>query len=170
LSQLRTDARIDIALASRLDPVTLAVPPLRDRREDLSSLVLLALDRLGRVHGRSALGIETDAMQALVDYRFDGNEAELLVLVDRAAARSGGPRITLADLRLPRLGASVAPTQSPLAGSFDTVEKRVLKYALAQADGNKSEAARLLGLKRTTFLDKLRRHDLDDAAPSRLSP
>jgi len=169
LSPLVATAHFDAELADRLGPVTLSVPALRERREDLQSLVLLALDRLARVHGRSALGIEADAMQALCDQRLDGNESELMAILDRAAERCGGPRLTLAHLRLTRLAASVAPTQSPLSGSFDTVEKRVLKYALAQADGNKSEAARLLGLKRTTFLDKLRRHDLDDGTPSRAS-
>jgi DNA-binding NtrC family response regulator len=167
LSQLIATQRVDVALAARLGPVTLTVPPLRDRREDLQSLVLLAIDRLARVHGRAELGIEADAMQALLDQRLDGNDLELTAILDRAAVRCDGPRITLAHLRLPRAGASVASVQNPLSGSFDTVEKRVLKYALAQADGNKSEAARLLGLKRTTFLDKLRRHDLDDGAPSR---
>lgn len=171
LSELVATQRFDVELADRLSPVTLTVPTLRERREDLQSLVLLAIDRLARVHGRAALGIESDAMQALLDQRLDGNETELSAILDHATQRCDGQRITLAHLKLTRGVAAtqsrVAPTQSPLAGSFDTVEKRVLKYALAQADGNKSEAARLLGLKRTTFLDKLRRHDLDDGAPSR---
>jgi DNA-binding NtrC family response regulator len=73
-------------------------------------------------------------------------------------------------LKLPRVTGASSTGASPLSGTFDVVEKRVLRHALALASGNKSEAARLLGLKRTTFLDKLRKHDLDDAPSPRAQP
>lgn len=170
LAPLADSARFDRDLLERLSPVTLAVPSLRERREDLQSLVLLAIDRAARMCGHEALGIEPDALAALSEHRFAGNERELISVIEQAAARAQTPRISLADLKLPKLsasGATTAPSTHPLSGTYDTVEKRVLKHALHEAGGNKSEAARLLGLKRTTFLDKLRRHDLDDGAPSR---
>ncbi len=169
LSPLVDQGRFDAELGARLSPVTLVVPGLRDRREDLQSLILLALDRAARIHGRDVLGIEPDAMQALLDHRYVGNDAELAAVIDRAVSLCSGERIGLAHLKLPRATGSPAPSTSPLSGTFDTVEKRALKHALTAAHGNKSEAARLLGLKRTTFLDKLRRHGLDDSGSPSVS-
>lgn len=164
--ELLSAGRFDAELCARLSPVMLSVPTLRDRAEDMPSLVLLALDRAARVLGRDAIGIEPEAMKVLMQQRFIGNEAELQSVIEQAVARCDVARVTVAHLKLPRgqAGSSVGVVgPSPLSGTFDVVEKRVLKHALAQASGNKSEAARLLGLKRTTFLDKLRKHDLDDA-------
>ncbi|MCB9611694.1 MAG: sigma 54-interacting transcriptional regulator [Sandaracinus sp.] len=140
------------------------VPPLRERREDLPSLVLLALDRACRVLGREPIGIEQPAIDALLAHDWPGNLRELQHVVDRAVARAEGPKVRRSDL--PALPGVVAEADDPLDGSFADVERRVLEHALARAAGNKSEAARLLGLKRTTFADKLRRYGLDQERKS----
>jgi DNA-binding NtrC family response regulator len=143
--------------------LTLRVPALRERPEDLPSLVLLALDHSARVLGRPTLGLEPDAQTRLAAYHWPGNLDELQSVVEHAVARARGPRVTLADLG--SLGASHAGDSAIglLDGTLDRVERRVLRRALERAAGNKSEAARLLGLKRTTFLDHLRRHGIDDS-------
>ncbi len=140
------------------------VPPLRERAEDLPSLLLLALDHGARVLGRAPVGLEPDAQARLLGYDWPGNLDELYAVIEQAVARCHGPRVTLREL--PRFGATPA---SPLDGTLERVERRVLRRALERADGNKSEAARLLGLKRTTFLDKLRRHGLEDGGKPRTS-
>jgi DNA-binding NtrC family response regulator len=139
----------------------LRVPSLRDRREDLPSLLLLALDRSARVLGKPAVGIEADAQARLLVHDWPGNCEELDAVIERSVARCEGPRVRMQDL--PTLGQAPrsAPTASQLDGTLERVEKRVLRRALERANGNKSEAARLLGLKRTTFLDKLRRNGLE---------
>jgi DNA-binding NtrC family response regulator len=145
----------------------LRVPPLRERSDDLPSLCLVALDHSARVLGRPVCGIEPDAQARLLGYAWPGNLAELHALIERAVARCEGPRITLADLSAVGLGAPIAKDGHPLDDTLERVERRVLKRALERTSGNRSEAARLLGLKRTTFLDKLRRHGLEQAQRSR---
>jgi two-component system response regulator HydG len=148
----------DAELHRRLEPLTLEVPPLRERREDVPSLVLLALDRSCRTAGRPVLGIDADALEALVAHPWPGNLRELASVIDRAVERAVGPTVSRAAL--PALTA-VEPeeTGDPWAGTFAELELRILEHALERAQGNKSEAARLLGLKRSTFLDKLKRYE-----------
>ncbi len=160
LAALVADGLFDPELARWLEPLTLEVPPLRDRPEDVSSLTLLALDRACRLLGRAPMGIDDEALDLLRAYDFPGNVRELTWVVTRAVGVAAGPTVEARDL--PPLGAPEhdAAEGHPLDGTWSDLEKRILLRALDAADGNKSEAARALGLKRTTFLDKLRRHDL----------
>jgi transcriptional regulator with GAF, ATPase, and Fis domain len=137
--------------------VACAVPPLRDRREDIESLVLRALDRGARVWGREVLGVTPEALRALVDYDWPGNVQELEMLVERAVAQATGTRIGLEDL--PPL-----PAGTLTVGSFVDQEREILRRALERAGGSRTRAARALGLKRTTLVDKLRRLGLEDGA------
>ena len=115
---------------------------------------MLALDRASRVLGRPPIGIAQAALDVLLAHDWPGNLRELQHVVDRAVARAQGPQVLRADLPLL---AGAAPTTDPLEGTFAALEHRILERAMRRAKGNKSEAARLLGLKRTTFLDKLKR-------------
>lgn len=144
----------------------LSIPALCERREDLSSLVLLAIDRACRVLGREPVGIRQDTMAALLAHDWPGDVAELGFVIETAVARARGRTIEPSDL--PPLAWPREPQSiEPLDGTYVEVERRMLERALERAAGNKSKAARLLGLKRTTFLDKLRRHSLEDEAPVR---
>jgi DNA-binding NtrC family response regulator len=145
----------------------LRVPPLRERTEDVSSLVLLALAQSARVLGKPPVGLEPAAQARLLSYAWPGNDEELQAAIELAVARCKGPRVALSDL--PLLGPG-GEAEHPLDGTLERVERRVLQHALERTDGNKSEAARLLGLPRTTFLDKLRRHGLDEPGKSRSTP
>jgi len=157
LAELRQGDVIDESLAGWLEPGRVRVPPLRERREDMASLVLLALDRACRVLGREPMGVEQGALEALLAHDWPGNLRELQHVVDRAVARARGARVTRSDLP-PLTG--VAPPADPLEGTWNEIERAILEKAMARAEGNKSEAARILDLKRTTFLDKLRRHGM----------
>jgi DNA-binding NtrC family response regulator len=152
----------DAELAHWFSSIRLDVPPLAERPEDLESLVLLAIDRACRVSGKSIVGIDPVALETLRRYAFPGNLRELEWIVERAVASASGTNISPDDLPLLANG---TPLSTPLAGTYAELEKRILLNALERAGGNKSEAARLLGLKRTTFLDKLRRIDSDEASP-----
>ena len=139
------------------------IPPLRDRREDVPSLALLAIDRACRVLAREPVGITEDAMAALVDHDWPGDVAELELIIELAVAKASAKTIALRDL--PPLAWPGADEEEPLTGTYIEVECRLLERALLRSGGNKSEAARMLGLKRTTFLDKLRRHGLEQRTP-----
>jgi len=162
LASLVRSGAFDAELHRRLEPLVLDVPPLRERREDVPSLVLLALDRTCRTAGRPVMGAEPDALAALVEHTWPGNERELESVIERAVEASHGTKVSLTDIP------PLAPNESssdPFSGTYAEVEKQILTNALERSEGNKSEAARLLGLKRTTFVDKLKRHGLHGADP-----
>ena len=162
VSELRQCGALDSALAECFPRPVLTIPPLRQRREDVPSLVLLAIDRACRVLAREPVGIEQDAMSALVGHDWPGDVAELELIIELAVTKTSAKTIALVDL--PPLAWPGADEGEALSGTYLEVERRLLERALLRAGGNKSEAARMLGLKRTTFLDKLRRHGLEQRA------
>jgi DNA-binding NtrC family response regulator len=117
----------------------------------------LALDRAARVLGKPAKGVEAEALKALIAYDWPGNETELVSVVERAVARAEGERIAYRDL--PALPAFATFTSS---GSFAEQEREILRRALSNAGGNRTQAARALGLKRGILLEKLRLLGVDD--------
>ncbi|MGB3052778.1 MAG: sigma 54-interacting transcriptional regulator [Polyangiales bacterium] len=163
LGELERRGALDPALARQLTRPGLTIPALRDRREDVPSLALLGIDRACRVLAREPVGIAEDAMAALVDHDWPGDVAELELIIELAVAKASSKTIALRDL--PPLAWPGADEGEPLTGTYIEVERRLLERALLRSGGNKSEAARMLGLKRTTFLDKLRRHGLEQRAP-----
>jgi two-component system response regulator HydG len=167
LNELQLRGALDPDLAMCLSRFGLVIPPLRKRREDVPSLALLAIDQACRVLARDPVGIEQEAMGALVDHDWPGDVAELELVIELAVAKASTKSITLGDLP-PLAWPSVAEGES-LSGTYLEVERRLLERALARSGGNKSEAARMLGLKRTTFLDKLRRHGLEHRAQDDIS-
>lgn len=168
LEPLEQAGAFDPELLRWLSALSLEVPPLRERREDLDSLVLLALDRACRVFGGEPIGIDAEAMRQLAEHEWPGNLRELQWVVDRAVAVASGDKVRAEDLPPLAPAADAAASADPFEGTYAELERRVLLHALERAGGNKSEAARLLGLKRTTFLDKLRRHDVSDVEPVEL--
>lgn len=161
--ELQRRHALDADLAGLLAGSNLSIPPLRERREDIPSLVLLAIDRACRTLARDPVGIAQDAMEALIDHDWPGDVAELDLVVGLAVAKVDAKTISRVDL--PPLAWPDQPEGESLDGTYVEVERRLLERALRRSGGNKSEAARLLGLKRTTFLDKLRRHGLEQRAP-----
>jgi two-component system response regulator HydG len=149
-------------LCDRFAAHTLRVPALRERPEDLETLVLFAIDRACRLHARSAVGIRRDALEALRRYVWPENDRELYEALEHAVRVVRGAQITLDDLPEAVRGVRVPPGENREGDteSYDALERRILQAALDRANGNKSEAARALGLKRTTFLDKLRKYGL----------
>ena len=102
-------------------------------------------------------------MEALVDHDWPGDVAELELVIELAVASARGKTIAMSDL--PPLAWPASDDGESLDGTYVEVERRLLERALQRSGGNKSEAARRLGLKRTTFLDKLRRYGLEQRAP-----
>lgn len=166
LEELQRRGAIEAGLADMFFGTNLTVPSLRRRREDVPSLVLLAIDRACRVLASQPVGIEQAAMAALVAHDWPGDVAELEFIVELAVSRAQGKSIGIADF--PALSPPPEHAEDALDGTYEVVERRLLERALRCAGGNKSEAARMLGLKRTTFLDKLRRHALEKLPPGRI--
>ncbi len=134
----RSEFRQD--LYYRINVIEVRVPPLRERAEDIPLLVQHILSRLAPSATAAPPALDEEAMQRLVTYRFAGNVRELENILERALTLCEGGTITAEDLQL-RAGET-----SPLASLLDNVEKEKIIAALEQAGGNKTAAARLLGI------------------------
>src|SRR5262245_3793361 len=144
----------------RLRVVEIELPPLRERREDIPRLVRYFLERFAARESKDVSTLEREAYAALLAHDFPGNIRELENLLEGAAALSQGGAIRREDLQwLPRPGLRLA---EPLAaGSNDEevadlrkLEDRHIQRVLRMAGGNKSRAARLLGISRRTLYRK----------------
>jgi DNA-binding NtrC family response regulator len=139
----------------RLRVVEIVLPPLRERREDIPRLVRHFLERFAAREGRDVPTLDRDAYAALLSHEFSGNIRELENLLEGAAALSRGGVIRREDLQwLPaprgRPGAPAGPPDEEPA-SLRVLEDRHIERVLKIAGGNKSRAARLLGISRRTL-------------------
>jgi transcriptional regulator with GAF, ATPase, and Fis domain len=143
----------------RLRVVEIALPPLRERREDIPRLVRHFLERFAAREGVDVPKLDRDAYAALLTHEFSGNIRELENLLEGAAALSRGGTIgredlqwlpTARGLRVPAVAG--APDEEP--ASLKALEDRHIERVLKMAGGNKSRAARLLGISRRTLYRK----------------
>jgi transcriptional regulator with GAF, ATPase, and Fis domain len=155
----------------RLNVFTVHLPPLRERGEDVLLLASHLVRELAPQFGRSNAGLSREARDTLVAHSWPGNVRELQNAIERALIVSDGGLITAIQLgitpRAGRLGPAAsdgAPLPSDAssapAGSIPEMEKRMLLDALEQAKGNKSRAAKRLGLTRSQLYTRLTRHGL----------
>lgn len=142
----------------RLDVLRITIPPLRERLEDVPALVDHLMRRIAR---DSPFSIEPDALAVLQRHDWPGNVRELYHTLERAYLVGGG-KITAELLTAETAG--IAGVPSALNGGFqaimDQAERRLLENALRAAGGNKTAAAAALGMKPSTFRDKLAKHGL----------
>jgi DNA-binding NtrC family response regulator len=147
----------------RLNVVTIALPPLRDRRQDIPALVQYFLNRSG-----SRVSITAPALAMLCDHHWPGNVRELENVVERTRvlARSGvitadeiqlRTRLETADRQWPDL----APLEHGLKTNVGVLEKALIERALRQAQGNKTRAAEILGVHRRLLYEKIREYGLE---------
>jgi two-component system, NtrC family, response regulator PilR len=143
----------------RLNVIRVTLPPLRERREDISALVTHFLRRFNRRFHRELRGITPDALAALSAFDFPGNVRELENLIERAYAMGARDQITLADLPSLTTRAAGLPVTSnrPLPTLAD-VEKDLILRALSLLDNDKEEAARALGISRRTIYRRLKEY------------
>jgi transcriptional regulator with GAF, ATPase, and Fis domain len=147
----------------RLNVFGIALPPLRDRRDDVLPLSEMFIEDLGRSLGRPPAGISRDARDALVAHPWPGNVRELRNTLERAAILCEGGLITTEHLNLEvRRAPAVAADERDAAPVTDlwTIERALVKKALEDARFNKARAARTLGLTRTQLYVRLRRFGL----------
>jgi transcriptional regulator with GAF, ATPase, and Fis domain len=176
LESLIREGRFREDLYYRLNVISIRVPALRERREDIPELVQYFLSVYARKSGKIVEQVDDDALLLLKNYSWPGNIRQLENAVERAVVIAEGRTITVFDLP-PELrsdvqaGAILESTVSiPAPLNDDNLfrtspdrerhERDRLVRALAAADGNKAEAARALALPRSTFLSKLKKHGL----------
>ncbi|MEZ4324041.1 MAG: helix-turn-helix domain-containing protein [Polyangiales bacterium] len=176
-SALASRGTLSPALAALVVERIVRVPELSRRAADIPSLTLLSVGVACRRLGREPIGVSQAVVDHVLQNVIEGDVRGLSERIEAGVARAEGPQLTLADL-LPAGDTRVAAEPpAPVdrgdgdegaqagdqavtdewVGTFAELERKILERAMTRAGGNKSEAARSLGLKRTTFLDKLRR-------------
>ncbi|HEX7579716.1 MAG TPA: helix-turn-helix domain-containing protein, partial [Thermoanaerobaculia bacterium] len=150
----------------RIAVVPLAVPPLRERLEDLPLLVDRILAVVARELKVPPPRISSAALAALSRYDFPGNVRELRNLVERACILAPEPELRPEDFSItPRVGLPgllpTPPASVDLRRTMDEVEKGLVARALESAGGVQAEAARHLGISRSDIAYKIRKHGLE---------
>jgi len=152
-------------LFHRLNVVLLEMPALRERAEDVGTLLKHYARLFAREHGRRACRFSVTALNALRAYRWPGNVRELRNLCERLAILLPGGTVGWenlpAEVRLPSHEAGAAGFRLPATGiDLNLLEKELIAQALQLAAGNRSRAARLLGISRDTLLYRIQKHGI----------
>ena len=150
----------------RLNVLSLRIPPLRERRQDIPLLAAHFLERLSRASGQER-SVSDEAMKALLAYDWPGNVRELENCLERACAFTTGPMIQVADLPS---SIHSAPGTIPIGVEGTTtkilpmaeLEKQTILNTITQLNGDKLLAARLLGIGKTTLYRKLKEYSSQD--------
>ena len=152
----------------RLNVVSIRIPPLRERREDILPLLDHFLRTYAAANDKTIRGVTREARDWVLKYDYPGNIRELENLVERAVVLCRGEVIDLDDLPLSiREGTAAtvpAPTPGSLPAELETLERRMIEDALARADGVQTRAAELLGIGERALRYKLKKLGLKDSA------
>src|SRR5580700_2315648 len=149
----------------RLNVVPIDIAPLRQRKEDIPELVNFFISRFAGDSGKPVENISPEAMQVLVNYHWPGNARELQNIIERACALAKGTVIEAADIHLdvrPAKAANGASGFLPEGMTLEHWEDEMIREALRRANGNKSQAARLLGLSRNALRYRLSKIGIAD--------
>ncbi len=143
----------------RLNVVQVHLPPLRDRREDIPLLAVHFLRESAKENDKPHRELTSEAMKALVSYDWPGNVRELRAAIEHGVVMAGGPKITLRDLpAVVRTAGSEGNAHGPLPLNLVETELSLIRRALGECKGNRTLAARKLGISRRTLHRKLREH------------
>ena len=169
LMKMVADGTFREDLFYRLNVIPVQLPPLRERREDIPLLVQHFLQKLGPDSGRPNVTISQEALRRLMAYPWPGNVRQLENAVERALAFSHSrPQLDVQDLapEVQNLPAAVDSQETwfpdegvDFEAYIDGVELSLIRRSLERTQGNKRQAAKLLNLKRTTLIEKLKRLD-----------
>lgn len=148
----------------RLNVVPINVVPLRERKQDIPSLVEHFLRKYSAETNNRVNGITQTALAKLMGYHWPGNVRELENVIERSLVMCNGPQLDASDIKLdnaPHPRAAGADFSLPPGMTLDQYEQEIIREALKKADGNKSQAARLLGLTRNALRYRLTQMGLE---------
>ncbi|MDH4408766.1 MAG: sigma-54 dependent transcriptional regulator [Verrucomicrobiales bacterium] len=172
LSEMVREGTFRDDLFFRLNVVSIAMPPLRSRKEDIVLLVDAFLKEFAEENGKAPMELTAEAMQWLLDYEWPGNVRELRTVIEHGVVMSNTPKIgvrhlplflrddSLRDLRgggtsKPKTSA-VVPSSEPEDLNLAQMEERLIRLALDRTGDHRTEAAKLLGISRRTMQRKLK--------------
>jgi len=143
----------------RLSAVSVSLPPLRKRREDIELIAAHLLTGISADTGKKITGLSPEAAAALAAYSWPGNVRELRNVLGRAAALSDGKRIEAKDLFLSQ-GKDTSTLQGLSGKTLEEIEKAAIHATLQSVSGNKTEAAKLLGIAYSTLYEKMKKYGM----------
>ena len=153
LEALVREGRFREDLYYRINTVHIALPPLRERKEDIVPLAQLFLERFAQKYHRPLTGIAPDAAEILKAQPWSGNIRELQNVVEKAVILSEGTELTAKDIQL-------EPAARTIRAVNEAEEERLVREAMERAAGNISAAAKMLGVSRPTLYAKLKKYGL----------
>jgi DNA-binding NtrC family response regulator len=146
----------------RLNVISISIPPLRERREDIPLLAQSFVERLSHELGRKVNGVSEGALRILIDYEWPGNVRELENAIERAIVTCKTTMLTDEDvsflLRAP--GAEKTAWNVPSNITLEEAERQIIVATVQRTNGNIKEAATLLGIDRSTLYDKLKKYNV----------
>lgn len=146
----------------RLNVVSIHLPPLRERKEDISLLANHFLTRFSRKQGKPIEALSPNAMKALTEYSWPGNVRELENVMERLVVFARNKTITTQDLVYSNTVLSSVLAREPMR--LEEMERLHIMKVLKRTEGNKSQAARLLGIDRKTLRGKIKKYEIPSAA------
>jgi DNA-binding NtrC family response regulator len=150
----------------RLNVVPIDIPPLREHKEDIPDLTNLFLGKFCRDSGRPVTTISPEATNLLLSHHWPGNVRELQNIIERACALAKTSKLEPGDIHIDSSPRNKAASSSdgflPAGMTLDQWEDDMIREALKRAGGNKSQAARLLGLSRNALRYRLSKIGIDD--------
>jgi DNA-binding NtrC family response regulator len=161
LEQAVTEGSFRRDLYFRLNVLSLRIPPLRERREDIPLLIAHFMERTARASAQEKI-LTDEAVKAMLAYDWPGNVRELENCLERTCAFTSGPLIHVPDLPPAIAGAHVPAPSNGNGHSQNKIvpmaelERLTILNAIAELNGDKLEAARLLGIGKTTLYRKLK--------------
>ena len=155
LLALVKDGKFRLDLYHRLNVIPLHIESLRQRREDIPLLIQHFLDIFSRKFRRKVTGFTPGAMARLMDYEWPGNVRELANVVERGCILTRSETIPEDYLLLPGSSTPAVVVEEEDLGTLAQMEERLIRSAMRKAAGNKGDAAKILGLHRSTLYKKL---------------
>ena len=144
----------------RLNVLPIAIPPLRERREDIIPLAERFLEDFSKDLGKEIRKIEPEAIEAMEEYDWPGNVRELKNVIERAMILSSEDSLGVGDLALKRSESPLSEAGEVFTLNLDEMEHRLINEALGRSRGNQSGAAKLLGISRDTLRYRMKKHGM----------
>jgi two-component system NtrC family response regulator len=165
LEQKIKDGTFREDLFYRLNVVSLKIPPLRERKEDILPMIENFISKYSKENNKEKLDISKEAIDVLMKYNFPGNVRELENIIERAVVLTRGKVITLNDLPMNIKGFKEEKTlaalgKGALTEQVEAIEKQLIFDALQESEGNQTKAGKLLGLTERNLRYKLKKYNI----------
>jgi DNA-binding NtrC family response regulator len=160
LEQMVREGKFREDLYYRLNVITINVPPLRERKEDIPILVDHFIEKFNFESGKNVEGISEEALEILLEHNWPGNVRELENIIERAVIINKGGIIQPRDLPPQLVRRRKAPSSNPQSMTLQEMERQHIKNVLEENDWNIQRSAKILGIDRSTLYAKIRRYGL----------